>query len=471
MRGERAGPGERVSQVNCIKIVLLKLIQIKLFYVKNLNVNFSEIRLKLQSHSTESYATCPVKIKASDIKLSLVGAAHVSQSRDGRSVVVTCTTLWPHRPGWWCHRNRNKHVNWQKDLFESKELFWFWEPQLHRCGGGVSSWRPLAVLLQQLQDGGKHLFRSIKTPNEIQMFPVFDVLMVDQVRHLRREREDVDFWLLPVHIHSLNLWHPTCDISFTGDFILFPVRRRFSAQTRSDHQILLLVQVRGGGGSRVQQTETGSDVLPLLQRSRDHVHMNWHLQLWSPPTLFTSSSVSSSCVSTSSPETFVSRVRSYPPPPTQWLSGGSSAVFTLYTGAQEEKTNWVSLWHVYACLKAVRDSPEWGGEQHLWGPPVYPVPLKTEQWEPSCPGRCTEGEWTEGDTRDRDGPVRKMSSSPDKTDLVLRGSPGCSVSCFLQHQSQTLSVSLHERAETTVWGGWFVFSVCCYLLFVFFNMV
>ncbi len=48
--------------------------------------------------------------------------------------------------------------------------------------------RPLVVFLQQLQNGGKHQLRSVQTPNKIQMFPVFNALMVDQVRHLQTDR-------------------------------------------------------------------------------------------------------------------------------------------------------------------------------------------------------------------------------------------------------------------------------------------
>ena len=63
----------------------------------------------------------------------------------------------------------------------------------------------------------------------------------------------------------------------------------FSAQTRShEHQILLIIQVKVE-----QQTETGSDVLTLLQRSCDHVYItptpssalittnSLHISVWS----------------------------------------------------------------------------------------------------------------------------------------------------------------------------------------------
>ena len=66
-------------------------------------------------------------------------------------------------------------------------------------------------------------------------------------------------------------------------------RSRFSAQTRSQqHQILLIIQVKVE-----QQTETGSDVLTLLQRSCDHVYItptpssalittnSLHISVWS----------------------------------------------------------------------------------------------------------------------------------------------------------------------------------------------
>lgn len=47
------------------------------------------------------------------------------------------------------------------------------------------------VFLQQLQDGGEHELWSIKTPDEIQMFPVFDVLMKDEVGHLDTQKHTV----------------------------------------------------------------------------------------------------------------------------------------------------------------------------------------------------------------------------------------------------------------------------------------
>lgn len=43
------------------------------------------------------------------------------------------------------------------------------------------------MLLQQLQDGGKHDVRSVQAPNKIQMLPVINVLMEDQVRHLQTQ--------------------------------------------------------------------------------------------------------------------------------------------------------------------------------------------------------------------------------------------------------------------------------------------
>lgn len=49
------------------------------------------------------------------------------------------------------------------------------------------------MCLQQLQDGGKHLLRSIQTPNKIQMVPVADVLMENQVRNLRKQRQWMSF--------------------------------------------------------------------------------------------------------------------------------------------------------------------------------------------------------------------------------------------------------------------------------------
>lgn len=51
-------------------------------------------------------------------------------------------------------------------------------------------WREssLKMLLQQLQDGGEHLLGSVQTPDEVQMLPVLDVLMVDQVRDLQEDK-------------------------------------------------------------------------------------------------------------------------------------------------------------------------------------------------------------------------------------------------------------------------------------------
>ena len=93
------------------------------------------------------------------------------------------------------------------------------------------------------------------------------------------------------------------------------------------------------------------------------LHHLTRLQLWSPQTLFTSSSVSSSCVSTSSPEIFVlvssclCPVLEASPPP---LSESSSAVFTLLLDLdftqelRRRKTNWV--W-------SSREDPEnWGAQ-------------------------------------------------------------------------------------------------------------
>lgn len=45
------------------------------------------------------------------------------------------------------------------------------------------------VFLQQLQDGGEHHLRSIQTPDKIQMVPVLNVLMEDQVSHLQTDRQ------------------------------------------------------------------------------------------------------------------------------------------------------------------------------------------------------------------------------------------------------------------------------------------
>lgn len=45
------------------------------------------------------------------------------------------------------------------------------------------------MLLQQLQDGGKHDVGSVQAPNKIQMLPVINVLMEDQVRHLQTQGE------------------------------------------------------------------------------------------------------------------------------------------------------------------------------------------------------------------------------------------------------------------------------------------
>lgn len=45
------------------------------------------------------------------------------------------------------------------------------------------------MLLQQLQDGGKHDIRSVQAPDKIQMLPVINVLMEDQVRHLQTQEE------------------------------------------------------------------------------------------------------------------------------------------------------------------------------------------------------------------------------------------------------------------------------------------
>lgn len=46
-----------------------------------------------------------------------------------------------------------------------------------------------AVFLQQLQDGGEHHLRSIQTPDKIQMVPVLNVLMEDQVTHLQTDTQ------------------------------------------------------------------------------------------------------------------------------------------------------------------------------------------------------------------------------------------------------------------------------------------
>lgn len=48
---------------------------------------------------------------------------------------------------------------------------------------------PLAVLVQQLQDVGEHDVGSVESPDEVQMFPVLDVLMEDQLRHLDTENQ------------------------------------------------------------------------------------------------------------------------------------------------------------------------------------------------------------------------------------------------------------------------------------------
>lgn len=43
--------------------------------------------------------------------------------------------------------------------------------------------------LQELEDVREHLFRGVETPDEVQMFPVRDALVVDQVGDLHRKRQ------------------------------------------------------------------------------------------------------------------------------------------------------------------------------------------------------------------------------------------------------------------------------------------
>ena len=96
----------------------------------------------------------------------------------------------------------------------------------------------------------------------------------------------------------------------------------------------------------------------LCQYKRDHVYVTWHRhQLWSPQNLFTSLSVSSMCVSTSSPERFVlvssclcHMLEAPHPPPTHSVNHWTilccvhtAPGFRLYTGAQEEKEKSRSL--------------------------------------------------------------------------------------------------------------------------------
>ena len=119
------------------------------------------------------------------------------------------------------------------------------------------------------------------------------------------------------------------------------------------------------GKSRELSPETGSDLLPLLQRSRDHVYITWHVvssdhhKLSSPLRVFIVCQHFFTRDICFSFFMCVSRVRS-PPPLTQWLSGGSSAVFTLLLDLdfiqelRRTKTNWV--W-------SSREDPEtWGAQ-------------------------------------------------------------------------------------------------------------
>lgn len=69
----------------------------------------------------------------------------------------------------------------------------------HAATGGVRCSRPLSVLLQQLQHSRKHLLRSVQPPDEIQMFPVLNVLMVHQVRDLQTRTQLLSGPLLLFH--------------------------------------------------------------------------------------------------------------------------------------------------------------------------------------------------------------------------------------------------------------------------------
>lgn len=61
------------------------------------------------------------------------------------------------------------------------------QKEIKKLGALKTGVTVLTMLLQQLQYVGKHLLRSVQTPNKVQMVPVFDVSMKYQFWHLSEE--------------------------------------------------------------------------------------------------------------------------------------------------------------------------------------------------------------------------------------------------------------------------------------------